>query len=109
MQVNAEAIHATRAVAPYKEGKVALTRKGNLVYAIYLSNEGESSLPAEIRLGSLRPRAGSSVTLLGSRAHIPWRTDGNGAVFEIPEKARKTAPCKYACVLKFTLQGRNGE
>ena len=36
MRSTAEAIHSTRAIEPYKEGRVALTRKGDVVYAIYL-------------------------------------------------------------------------
>jgi alpha-L-fucosidase len=103
MQVNGEAIHGTRTIAPYKEGNVALTRKGDSVYAIYMAGEGEASPPPEIRVTALRPREGSAAVLLGSAAPLKWRRQANDTVFEIPEQVRKGVSCRDACVVKFTL------
>jgi len=102
MKVNGEAIYATRPVAPYKEGRVALTRRGGIVHAIYLAEEGREAPPAEIALPSLRPRAGSKVTLLGSGLEIPWRQEGEkGMVLEVPEAAIQAPPCRHAWVFRF--------
>jgi len=88
MAVNGEAIHGTRAVAPYKEGNIAYTRKGNQIYAIVLRGETEAP-PREIRL----PARGS-VQLLGYKKDL--RAE-NGVV-NLPADASLH---RYAFVLKF--------
>ena len=62
MKVNSEAIYETRTVAPYKEGKVCLTKKkdGGAVYAVYLPGKDENRPPQSISLKSLQPAAGAS-------------------------------------------------
>ncbi|MCC6445364.1 MAG: alpha-L-fucosidase [Armatimonadetes bacterium] len=99
MRVNGEAIYATRPAAPYKEGRIAYTRRGNTVYAIYLAENG---LPEEIALSSLRPAAGSEVFLLGWEKPLKWRAEGGRAVAAIPQEARQSPPCRYAFALKMT-------
>ena len=54
MEVNGEAIYGTRPVAPYKDGQVCLTRKGNTVYAIYLAEEGQTAMPERIQVPPVR-------------------------------------------------------
>ncbi len=97
MDVNAEAIHGTRPVAPYAEGNLRFTRKGNAVYVIYLANEGEVRPPSRIALTGFRPPQGARVRLLGSNAPIRWRAEG--AVIETPVLDRP--PCQYAFVYKM--------
>ena len=49
MDVNNEAIYETRALSPFKEGNICLTKKKDgTVYAIYLAEEGEAQLPAHL-------------------------------------------------------------
>ncbi|MGV3721300.1 MAG: alpha-L-fucosidase [Actinomycetota bacterium] len=103
MQVNGEAIHGTRPIAPYKEGNVALTRKGAAVYAIYLAEEGKDTLPAEIRLSAVRPRPGSRVTLLGSKQPLRWSTADGGAVIHVPEALRAAPPGHHAFTFKVEI------
>ena len=104
MQINAEAIHGTRAIEPYKEGHVAFTRKGDVVYAIYLFDENETP-PAKIELKTLRPKEGARVTLLGSDAPVTWQPAGNVAVIELPAvEINSISP--YALVLKFEREGK---
>jgi alpha-L-fucosidase len=103
MAINAEAIHGTRPIEPYKDGKVAFTRKGQTVYAIYLAAKDEESLPEQIRFGSLKPRAGSSVSLLGSKATLTWREEPSGVVITIPEQARTATTGRHAWVVRFQL------
>ncbi len=102
MKVNGEAIYGTRAIAPYKEGRVALTRRGPAVHAIYMIEEGKDAPPARIALSALRPRAGSKVRLLGSDAEIPWRAEGDkGMAIEVPEAVLKAPPCRHALVFRM--------
>ncbi|MCC6858442.1 MAG: alpha-L-fucosidase, partial [Bryobacterales bacterium] len=99
MAVNAEAIHGTRPAAPYSEDRVAFTRKGRTVYAIYLAEEGTERPPARIALRGFQPAAGARVRLLGSNAKVAWTPEGSGVVIQTP--AETAAPCRYAFVFKF--------
>lgn len=101
MQVNAEAIHGTRPLAPYKEGKVALTRKGDAVYAIYLADDGKDALPAQIQLSSVQPKPGSTVRLLGSPQPLRWRSDAGKLTIEVPASLQKAPPGHHAFTFKI--------
>jgi len=88
MAIHSEAIHGTRAVAPYKEGNVAYTRKGKTLYAIVLRGEGEAA-PRQIRLA-----ARGNLQLLGYKK----RLRAENGVVNIPSDASLH---RYAFVLKF--------
>ncbi|MDP2886712.1 MAG: alpha-L-fucosidase [Ignavibacteria bacterium] len=104
MKVNKESIYETRAIAPYKEGKVCLTRKkeGGAVYAIYLPEKNENRPPRTIGLKSLQPAAGAKVTILGVEGELRWKPDGNGVVIDLPESVQQKPPCENAWVLKIS-------
>jgi alpha-L-fucosidase len=103
MKVNSEAIYESRAIAPYKEGKVCLTRKKDrAVYAIYLAGKGEKNPPSKIWLSSIQPKKGTKLTLLGSEGILDWESVGNGFFVEIPESVKKNPPCKYAWTVKIS-------
>lgn len=88
MAVHSEAIHGTRAVAPYKEGNIAYTRKGNMVYAIVLRGEGEAR-PQAVRL-----TAPGTVRLLGYNKVLR----ANNGTVALPADASLHP---YAFVLKY--------
>jgi alpha-L-fucosidase len=100
MAVNAEAIHGSRPRAPYKEGRVAFTRKGDVVYAIDLPEEGRNAPAAKLVIAGVRPRAGSEVRLLGAGS-VPWSLGEGGLVIEVPESMRSTPPCSHAFVFRI--------
>ena len=100
MEVNAEAIHGTRPVAPYAEGRVAFTRKGSAVYAIYLAPESETRPPAVIRLAGFRPRAGARIELLGSKTAVKWAPDGAGIAIHTSGNAAVAG--RYAFVYRLS-------
>lgn len=103
MRVNNEAIYETRAIEPYKEGKVCLTKKKDgTVYAIYLSEDNEDSIPSKIWLSSICPDKKAIVTLLGVDFPLRWEKVGNGFVVEIPENIQKAPPCDFAWTLKIS-------
>ena len=103
MKVNGEAIYGTRAIAPYAEGKVRLTRdKDGAVYAIYLADEGETTLPAYLSMTTLRPADGATVTLLGADARLEWEAAGTGFVARIPERLRAKPPSDYAWAFRIS-------
>jgi len=103
MSVNSEAIYATRAIAPYAEGKIRLTRKkDSTVYAIYLADEGENRLPSRLFLSSIQPAPGATVRLVGSSRDLAWEPSGNGFVASISTDLRETTPPSYAWVFRIS-------
>jgi len=102
MEVNGEAIYGTRAIAPYKEGKVCLTQKDSAVYAIYLADENETGMPSKIWLTSVCPEENATVSLLAIDHYLKWEKVGNGFIVEIPEQFQKIPPCNFAWTLKIS-------
>lgn len=104
MEVNGEAIYGTRALAPYKDGKVCLTRKQDgKVYAIYLPDENESTLPSKVWLNSIQANKGSAVELLGY-GKVKWEKIGNGMLIHVPQKVISNPPCKEAWAFKIETE-----
>jgi alpha-L-fucosidase len=101
MKVNSEAIYGTRAISPYADGKVRLTRgKDGSVYAIYLADSAETELPHYLPLGNVVPAPNATVTLLGTRRALTWEKSGAGFVARVPDGLR--APSEYAWVFKIS-------
>jgi alpha-L-fucosidase len=89
MNINGDAIYATKAVAPYKDGKVCFTRKKNgNIYAIYLLDKGEK-LPATISFSGLKPVKGAKLTMLGAKDKLSWKVSGDGTQISIPAALQK--------------------
>jgi len=105
MQVNGGAIYGTRAISPYREGKVCFTRDKvqSKVYAIYLAGTDELTMPAEIEIDAFKSDLPKKVTLLGVSKAIKVRKTDKGFVIMIPESVRKNPPCKHAW--SFKLEG----
>ena len=105
MQVNKEGIYATRAVAPYLEGNIRFTqhRETKAVYAIYLPDAKESTLPETIEIRSMQPKKGSVVELLGY-GKVKWKRADQGVLISIPENARAHPPCKEAWTFKMIVE-----
>ena len=102
MKVNGEAIYETRAIAPYKEGKVCLTRKKDgPLYAIYLADEDENTPPSKIWFSFVQPAKGAKLTMLGVKGELKWQNVGKGFEVEIPPAVQKNPPCRYAWVVKI--------
>jgi alpha-L-fucosidase len=107
LAVNGEAIYGTRPVAPYKEGRLRLTRKGDTVYLIHLAELAQIRPPREIIVSSLKPAEGAEVTLLGPDIPLEWEARGRGVVIRIPPKIsqrlRGDHPyCRHAWTVKIS-------
>jgi len=104
MDVNSEAIYGTRAIAPYKDGKVCLTQKKDTkaVYAVYLPSDGEKNPPAKIWLNTIQPADGADVSFLGTKGALKWEKIGTGVSIEIPDDMRNNPPCKNAWTVKIS-------
>jgi alpha-L-fucosidase len=104
LQVNGEAIYGTRPVAPYKEGPVAFTRKGKVIYAIYLAKQPGDGLPARLTLSALKPSPGASVRLLGAEAALTAQAAPSGDItIDIPAALRKAPPSRHAFAFRFEV------
>lgn len=102
MKVNGGAIHRTRAVAPYKEGRLCYTRlPDGTLHAIYLAADGEDRPPASVEIPSFAPRRGSVVTMLGVEEPMRWERCGRGFVIHVPDTVRERPPCTDAWAWRF--------
>jgi alpha-L-fucosidase len=103
MKVNSEAIYNTHAVEPYKEGKVCFTQlNDSTTYMIYLADESEKVLPAELIFENYAPGVGSEIEIVGTGKTVPWEKRGKGFMVIIPEEIRKDVPCDYAWTFKIS-------
>lgn len=102
MKINGGAIHGSRAIAPYRNGKFRYTQlRDGTVHAIYLPEENETRLPKTLRIPGPAPRAGTQVTVLGADAPLAWRRDGNVTVVEVPTAVRKSTADAYAWSIRL--------
>jgi alpha-L-fucosidase len=105
MKVNGSALYYSRAVAPYKEGKVCFTRlPDKSINAIYLADEHEVRPPETIAITAFTPGAGGRVTMLGVREPIPWEKATKGFVIHVPQSVRENPPCNHAWTFRFTVE-----
>lgn len=94
MKKNGYAIYGTRPAAPYRDGKIAYTAKGNEVYAIYLP-ENDNRLPEKLTLPCAHP---VSAVLFNGQA-LPFEQTGKSVCLTInapypPENAYVFTLCK---------------
>lgn len=98
MQVNSEGIHGTKAIAPYKEDRIAFTSKDNNVYAFYL-NAKDEYMPSVVKIRSFVPVSAKSVFLMGHnrppQMEKNWRRNRNN----------HTGVCQKESSLRFGLGG----
>lgn len=100
MKVNGEAIYGTRALEPYKEGKVCISKKGNdTIYIYYLADDGEK-MPSQIGMTKFSLPKGAKVSMQGTGTSLKWSKTDTGFSVTMPEKIRNNPPSKYVWVLK---------
>jgi len=102
MGVNAEAIHGTRPIAPYRSGDFAYTQKGGSVYATYLPPEGADELSRRLVLTGFTPPPGARVRLLGTTRDLAYEVAAEGVVVTVPEGVAASPPCRHAYVLRWS-------
>jgi alpha-L-fucosidase len=100
LRINGDAIYNSRPVAPYVSGALRMTRgKNGALYAIYLLNDGDKALPAEIDLAGLAVPANARVTILGAPAAKVSVEHGK---LVLSADALHASPSRYATVFKIT-------
>ncbi|MDP4186079.1 MAG: alpha-L-fucosidase, partial [Bacteroidota bacterium] len=102
MKVNSEGIYNSKAIAPYKEGKICMTRQNNgNTYFFYMAEDKEA-MPKTIHITSHQPAKGAKVTMLGVKGNLSWKYEGKGFIVDIPSSVQKNIPCKYAWTIKVS-------
>ena len=102
LKTNGEAIYETRIMKPYQEGQVYFTQKKEAKYAIYVAEEGSTTLPSTISIASFQPEDSSEITMLGSDQILTWQKSGHGFTIEIPEALRKEPPGAHAWTFRIS-------
>jgi len=101
MKVNGEAIYGTRAMAPYKEGKICINRKGNDTrYLFYLADEGEV-MPEEMSMKGVTIPAGAVLMMPGTTTRLSWQNNSDGFTVKIPATIRRNPPSDYVWVIRI--------
>jgi len=101
MKVNGEAIYGTRAMAPYKDGKVCINSKGDKVmYLFYMAGEGEK-MPATVTMSGLTLPAGARVSVLGSGAACRWNNGSDSFTVTVPQQERREPSSDHVWVMKI--------
>jgi len=103
MDVNSEAIYGTRAMAPFKEGKVCITAKGEDTFYLYYMADQEEEMPAEIGMSGINLPGSSKVEMLGSRGGLKWSNHGEGFRIETGGKLKEEHPPDYVWVFKVSF------
>ncbi len=102
LQVNGEAVYATRPLPPYEAGDCVFTqRRDGSRYAIILPRTPDGGLPESVTVPAGLAANAVHVSLLGYGPLEPAVVKDGQAVIAIPAAARAKPPCKYAWALKF--------
>ena len=83
LAVNGEAIYGTRPIAPYSEGDLYYTSKGDKCFVIALSDENDDGT---VRLKSVQPEDGQTLSLLGY-GPVPWQRKDACVEVNVPAEA----------------------
>jgi len=96
MDVNGSAIYGTKGREKFKSGKVSFTiNEDESLNAIYLANEDELVIPAEILIKTVNSSRDMNVEMLGV-GDMKWEKISGGIKVIIPEAVRVNPACNYA-------------
>ncbi|MBS1915632.1 MAG: alpha-L-fucosidase [Bacteroidetes bacterium] len=105
MKINGEGIYYSKPIAPYSSDNIFYTQSkdGKNIYAFYLSEKEDVSLPAQIKISQLTANKKTKITLLGSKEKLKWKQDGADIIVTIPSSLQTKFSGKYADVFKVSL------
>jgi alpha-L-fucosidase len=101
LQVNGEAIYATRPWKINKEGDYLFftrSKDQKYVYAIHIGWPREN-----VVLTNVKPKDGSIIRMLGLNDNLPWKINGSRLIINIPIELNKKIPCEYAFAFKIEI------
>lgn len=88
LDVNGEAIYATKPITPYSEGNLCYTSKGQkTIFGIYLPSANEKEIPSQIVIkNNLKGKL--NVTLLANKQKLSYKNVDGGINVTIPQALR---------------------
>lgn len=96
LNVNKEAVYATRGGKIYKEGAhIRFTQSNNGKFTYVIFNKADNG---ELLLKTVQPKEGSKIYMLGVKEPLIWSKKGADVLIKLPAKL----PCKYAWTVKMT-------
>jgi len=103
MKINGEGIYYSKPIAPYSSDNIFFTQSkdGKNIYAFYLSDKEDVTLPSQIKINSLIINKKSKIQVLGSGEKLKWNQDGENLIINIPSKMQNKNVGKYALVMKI--------
>ncbi|MBY9003809.1 MAG: alpha-L-fucosidase [Candidatus Lokiarchaeota archaeon] len=101
LEINGEAIYATRMWKSWKEDeniRFTMSKDGKFVYTFCLEWE-ENQFRSKI----VRPKEKSKVYMLGVEESLEWKIDNGAFIIEIPPDISNKKPCEHAWVIKIEI------
>ncbi len=105
MAINSDAIYGTTTPKNgfFQDKKIVFTQKEDKLNAIYLAEIGEDRLPEQLVIPNIKPKAGSTIVLLGSAHPVPWRLIGTDLVLWPSPQDIQKPPGQYAWAFQIEL------
>jgi alpha-L-fucosidase len=106
LKINGEGIYNSRPLRPWSSGNVYLTQsKDSLhIYAFYLGDGKEVTLPAELTIDRVMVPKKSRVSILGVRGDLKWRQEGRKLIISIPTALQQKPVGLYATAFRVDLK-----
>ncbi len=103
MAVNSEGIYNSKPIEPYSTDNIYYTQSkdGNSIYAFYLAEKDEVTLPGQVILKNVAVTKGSKVSLLGTTAKLKWKTEAGSTIILVPASVAAKLKTKYVAVIKI--------
>ena len=103
LDVNGEAIFATRPWTDYKEGESVRFTRSKDQKTLYVHSMGWPG--GEFRSALVKPRKGSKVYMLGVEESLPWKMKDGEFIISIPENLQEenNRPCKQVYVFRIQI------
>ncbi|MGA2749879.1 MAG: alpha-L-fucosidase [Verrucomicrobiota bacterium] len=106
LKENGEAIYDTAPVKPFQDGKLAYTAKGdNTVFAIYLPDENEKELPAELTIKAMS-KGEPAVSMPAFQQKLDSHASADGIKISIPVSLRAQSAAQPAVVFRVEWGAR---
>ncbi|MDR6844694.1 alpha-L-fucosidase [Flavobacterium granuli] len=104
LDINGEAIYATRPIAPYSEGNLYYTSKGEkTVFGIYLPTATEKEIPSQIVIkNNLKGKL--NVTLLANKQKLSYKSVNGGISVTIPNSLKAELAKQGGVSIKVSAQ-----
>lgn len=106
MKINEEGIHGSVPVSPYSDKNVYFTKAKSkpFVYAYFLSEKDEVTLPATVSFPVQDVKKIKSVSLLGSKDKLKWTFSNGQLNISVPKQLQQKSGLKYIATFKINTE-----